>query len=88
MNTLPDITCTKQIICNNLLKLDTATGKVWQVQYSVTEDLQGEWSVQWKNLNFENMSDEQFDTLDWENTPFPNNRYTLQPMVICTTSYC
>ena len=63
----------------NLLKLDTATGEVWQVQYSVTEDVQGVWTVQWKNLNYENMSVEQIDTLDWENTPFPNNRYTLQP---------
>ena len=39
----------------NLLKLDTATGVVWQVQYSVTEDVQGVWSVQWRNLSLENV---------------------------------
>ena len=63
----------------NLLKLDTATGEVWQVQYSVTEDVQGVWSVQWRNLSLENVEIDEMDTLDWENTPFPNNRYTLQP---------
>ena len=61
------------------LKLDTATGTITQVQYSVGDNLQNEFSVQWKNLNLENMSVEQMDTLDWENTPFPNNRYILKP---------
>ena len=61
------------------LKLDTATGTITQVQYSVNDNLQNEYSVQWKNLNLENMSVEQMDTLDWENTPFPNNRYILKP---------
>ena len=60
------------------LKLDTATGTITQVQYSVGDNLQNEFSVQWKNLNLENMSVEQMDTLDWENTPFPNNRYILK----------
>ena len=61
------------------LKLDTATGQINQMQYSVGEDLQGEVVLQWRNLCTSDMSDEDFLKIDWENTPFPNNRYILKP---------
>ena len=61
------------------LKLDTATGEINQMQYSVNENLQGEVALQWRNLNLEDMSIEEMATLDWKNTPFPNNRYVLKP---------
>ena len=37
------------------LKLDTQTGKVWQLQYTVNDDNAGEWIVNDRALNFDNL---------------------------------
>ena len=61
------------------LKLDTATGEITQIQYSVGESLQGEVSLQWRNLTLDALSFEELGKLDYDDNPFPNNRYILKP---------
>lgn len=57
----------------NFLKLDTKSGKIWQVQYSVNEDYRGETELNDKAL----VSGDDAE----------NGRFTLYPTKICTTSY-